>query len=805
MKMPSTSKVAIPVHRGLPALVDGAACMDPAQMSHFVALLRKVRTKMAGDWADACSKARRQATVVRAVDDLISFVLLTEYVRQRDRDALPCLKDILSAARPLSARRLFTTAKKTTRSKLLRAVFAVRNPVSGLSIPKSLRVDELCAGLVRGIHRAFPSGMPVSAFGTFRLLSFEDPILAGRACAAPRRRVSPERHAKGIYYTPPALADYLTHTSLGHALEQSHYTPLGIRVLDPACGCGVFLIAVLRLLIAWLVRGERANDTHRRHIRNKTGMHKNQHLRTLLQSLGSTIQGVDTDGQALEWTRRCLYLTFWESTRWFTLANSHTSPLVAPDFGKALTQLDFLDAEGRARGRRRLRLFDRFDVVLGAPPFLRIEEVHSQQSDHLPEYRRMFRTARAGQFDLYMLFVERAIRLLKPGGTLGFSMSGSFLRSRTGKALRDILGREGRVSEIVEFESRNIYPDCTSHVCLLSFQKGRTPRSPRYATVKSSTDVRATLARFRRRRGSVRGVESHQPRIDFADSDVWRLEPSRDARLLARLERTGTALADLPIAINLGICTGADDVFVLRRMSSAAGDLLRAERTVAREEHVLEVAATRPLLRGRDLAGYTKPKPQWVCVCPGDYEGVSPVEHDIRAMYPRAFAYLKDHRKVLLRLAAYTRRPWYTLKRPARPCVRRRDILLSGLIASEGSFTIGCLRNVLCHQSALRISPVPDWIDPYYLLGALNSRAIWTFIRHRMPAVGAGRHALRTGQLKKLPIPLPKSPEEAKQCRRIARLARYLMLENREARVRWCWRKEINTRVLALLRLDSSN
>jgi len=127
------------------------------------------------------------------------------------------------------------------------------------------------------------------------------------------------------------------------------------------------------------------------------------------------------------------------------------------------------------------------------------------------------------------------------------------------------------------------------------------------------------------------------------------------------------------------------------------------------------------------------------------------------------------------------------------------DVLLSGLIASEASFTVGRMRKVLCHQSVLMISPVVDWIDPHYLLGVLNSRAIWTYIRHRMPVVGPKRYALRIGQLRKLPIPLPRSPEDAKNCERIAQLARYLMSADCQAGKRRRRYEEINRRVLALL------
>lgn len=90
------------------------------------------------------------------------------------------------------------------------------------------------------------------------------------------------------------------------------------------------------------------------------------------------------------------------------------------------------------------------------------------------------------------------------------------------------------------------------------------------------------------------------------------------------------------------------------------------------------------------------------------------------------------------------------------------------------------------------------------LPGVLNSRVTWTYIRHRMPAVGPGRYALRIGRLRQLPIPLPRSREDAKTCERIALLAKYIMATGHQARVRRRWCEEINRRVLALLGVQSS-
>lgn len=516
-------RLDVPVRSGLPALLDGEACTDRGRIRRFVRLLRSTRAEMAQAWIEAGNCVFRHNTIVKAVDDLLSLALLTEYVRQRQNGTLPCLQEVFDHTRKSSPRRLFTTVQEQTASQLLRPIFASERPLSGRIIPRSARRSESLAELSAAIREIFPAGMPVSAFGAFRLLCFEQPAVTGPPPEKRSSRASPERHASGIYYTPAALVDCLTCTSLERALEVTGRKAPSLRILDPACGCGAFLVASLRYLLARQAQGHTAPNHWERGVCRKHRRIKNQkRLKQALQWLGSSVNGVDTDAQAVEWTRRCLLLILWESllepgSR--DMCSTHACP---PDLRRTIVQTDFLGMGRRARTEDPPHLRDAADVILGSPPFVRIEQLHAERPEQLAEYRRMFHTARSGRFDLYMLFVEKALRLLRPGGFLGLSISGSFLRSRAGQALRELIGREGRVLEITEFDSRNIYPDCTSHICLLSVRKGASPARARYALVKKGAKVRATLGDLcaQSRRPSDE-TEVRKVRIGHSAADVW--------------------------------------------------------------------------------------------------------------------------------------------------------------------------------------------------------------------------------------------------------------------------------------------
>ena len=125
---------------------------------------------------------------------------------------------------------------------------------------------------------------------------------------------------------------------------------------------------------------------------------------------------------------------------------------------------------------------------------MRVQELYRSNPELVNDYRRTFRAARSGQFDLYMLFIEKSIELLVDEGHLSMSVSGSFLRSHSGRSLRNLIADSCNVSEIIEFEDSNLYPNANVPIILLLLRKTSDKSITRHIHVKGKGGLRRKLS-----------------------------------------------------------------------------------------------------------------------------------------------------------------------------------------------------------------------------------------------------------------------------------------------------------------------
>jgi methylase of polypeptide subunit release factors len=140
------------------------------------------------------------------------------------------------------------------------------------------------------------------------------------------------------------------------------------------------------------------------------------------------LYGIDINLLATDWARRSLLLALWQLD-----SQGEQSHLRVPDFRANFVAADFLAPQLPGAFPQN------FDVVLGGPPFVRYSQLKQHHASQLPDWRSRFTTARTGQFDLYLLFFEQAVRVLNPDGRLAWSCSNTFLRSKMGQPLRELL------------------------------------------------------------------------------------------------------------------------------------------------------------------------------------------------------------------------------------------------------------------------------------------------------------------------------------------------------------------------------
>lgn len=225
------------------------------------------------------------------------------------------------------------------------------------------------------------------------------------------------KKANGIYYTPRTIADRLVEATVGRTTEAASLAELArLRILDPACGCGFFLLSAYRHLLDRYRLALLREPQEQRQDRLVQAPSGDWVLTTAERQriLRAHIFGVDRDADALETARRGLVLASiaeFEDAPTFVELNQnliHGDALLASDF-PTTTTVDWATALPTNNGTG-------FDVVIGNPPW---GQKAIGANDATKTYLGTRFPSSRGIFDWFRPFVELGVRLLRPGGRFG--------------------------------------------------------------------------------------------------------------------------------------------------------------------------------------------------------------------------------------------------------------------------------------------------------------------------------------------------------------------------------------------------
>ena len=261
------------------------------------------------------------------------------------------------------------------------------------------------------------------------------------------------KKAGGVYYTPTYIVDYIVKQTVGKLLEgKSPKQAASLRILDPACGSGSFLIGAYQYLADWHRDWyvEHGPEKHRKELYQGRGAEWCLTTAEKKRILLGNIHGVDIDAQAVETTKLSLLLKVLEGESSETISAQLTflHQRALPDLsdnikcGNSLIGSDYFD--GRLEpGPDELRLINAFDwerdfpaamtaggfdCVIGNPPYDVLEKERGRASwphSALAEYVRKhqdYAQGLGGKLNLFRFFVVRSKQLVRPGGRFGMIM-----------------------------------------------------------------------------------------------------------------------------------------------------------------------------------------------------------------------------------------------------------------------------------------------------------------------------------------------------------------------------------------------
>lgn len=279
---------------------------------------------------------------------------------------------------------------------------------------------------------------------------------SGRAIIEEKPEV---RKAGGVYYTPQYIVDYIVKNTIGKLIENKTPKEVSkIKITDPACGSGSFLIGAYQFLLDWhkdyYSNNGKPSKGNKNNPLTPTGELTTAEKKRILLN---NIFGVDLDSNAVEVTKLSLLLKCMEGETKETIEAQtklfHDRILPTLDnnikSGNSLIDLDYYENELDFGEERKVKPFswqkafpevfqqDGFDCVIGNPPYVVIEgEFRNEET--LSYFKSNYKSA-SYKIDLYHLFFEKGLELLKPNGQLGFITPSNFLANNNLLGLRETI------------------------------------------------------------------------------------------------------------------------------------------------------------------------------------------------------------------------------------------------------------------------------------------------------------------------------------------------------------------------------
>lgn len=472
-------------------------------------------------------------------------------------------------------------------------------------------------------------------------LGIEDLVPLDEAAIAEYRMYRKDRRR-----TAPAAASWM------EFLRDYRFRLDRLRIVDPACGSGAFLIQALNRLVEeyrWVV-------AEQQRIEGNSGLFdQDEFIRSIL---AHNIYGVDINPESVEITKLALWLhtatpgkPLCDLDRNIRCGNS----LVGADFAGFYRQRHHtLFEEADENERERINAFDwhtafhdvfshgGFDCVIGNPPYIKLQHFHCAQADvaaYLLEARDpesggpLYASTQTGNFDMYLPFIEKGIRLLRPEGRMGYIAPNVWMVNEYGKAIRRHIHDTRALDRWLDFKSYQVFDEATTYTALQYF-RGRPTDA---VTCAFAPDGNATAIDWQ--------TADRLPYYELPQEDAWTLAPTAERRLIDRLSKDCKPLAERCDAIVVGLQTSKDSIYHLKRINAD-----RYETRDGREVPV-EDALMRPLVSGSEAKRYQTPYTDTYILFPYDLDGSKPARlftaQEMQDRFPRGWDYLKTHESEL--------------------------------------------------------------------------------------------------------------------------------------------------------------
>ncbi len=658
-------------------------------------------------------------------------------------------------------------------------------------LDKLIVADELCKGFLKIADYDFASEISVTVLGHIFEQSLADleeitaQIKNGERFqkSAKTTAVSGKRKQHGVVYTPDHITAFIVEHTLGEHLKQRFadcLTPFGsvkddgeiqwnkakdselkfwyewqnvlktIKIVDPACGSGAFLVAAFDVLH---FEYQKANNRVAEITEHGDIFDLNKEI------LNSNLFGVDLNSESVEITKLSLWLKTAERGKKLTTIDKYIQVgnslgFDAPTFEGGFCWQNNFSKILKSGG---------FDVVLGNPPYVR-QELLGDVKPYLQKNYAVYH----GVADLYAYFFELGLKLLKPNGLLGFISSATFFKTGSGEPLRRYLKDNATLQKVVDFGDLQVFEGVTTYPAILIFQNAKPVDDSQIQMLALTTELPEKLSEYF---ALNHGVMVHSQ----LKNDSWQFEDARLSQLRDKLTNGFLTLKDVYGSPYRGVLTGLNEAFVI--------DGETKKRLIQQDPNSAELL--KPFLEGKDLKKWhSQPRDLWLILMP---KGWTQTKMGGLFDKSKSWEWLKSNYSAIAKqlepfeIAAQKRGDkgdfWWELRACAYYGEFEKSKIVYNRFMAESTFWLDTKNYYF--NNALNL--IPETTN--YELGILISSLSWYLLTANASTMSGGFYQIHGHVLEKLPIP-PATPEQktkigelAQRCQTLTE-ARYV-LENK--------------------------
>lgn len=390
-------------------------------------------------------------------------------------------------------------------------------------------------------------------------------------------------------------------------------------------------------------------------------------------------------------------------------------------------------------------LEDGFDVVIGNPPYVQIQKFSAAQKAVWANQEPKFKTY-AATADIYCLFYERGVRLLKDGGQLSYITSNKWLRAGYGDKLRDFFCKDVAVEEVIDFGGVVVFNAAMVDTAIVRVSKKKPNDSFSSTVLTSSFSLQSSLSDY-----------VHDNAVPFkcpADgTSSWVVMSPERFRIKQAVEVQGVPLEKWQIAIYRGILTGFNDAFYITTA--------QREAFIEEDERCEELIV--PLLRGRDVQRFATDweelqDEKWLINTHNGVKELGIPRVNVEMDYPQIWKHLLNHIDKL-KSRQDKGDHWSNLRNCAYLFDFQKPKIIYPEITKKLAFYFDKPGQFVPNNKCFILTSEAESLG--YLSATLNSTLFRCCFMDNFPNLGEDRRELRKIFMDKVPIKKP-SPDQAR-------------------------------------------